>query len=119
MWSIWHNTIVVNERRARIALASISKQCVLCPPNTSESVKHKLWGCIQVRRSWRWATFIMHELCRVTTGNYEIGNKNFFGEMIPKKIVKKIKNWHLLHDIALWMNWIEHNDKVFNHRQWA
>lgn len=36
----------------------------------------------------------MHELCRVTTGNYEIGNKPSFGEKIPKKVVTKIKAWH-------------------------
>ena len=39
IWSIWHKAVAVNEWRARIA--SISKQCVVCLPNTSESVKHK------------------------------------------------------------------------------
>jgi hypothetical protein len=49
MWSIWHKVVAVNEWRAQIRLASISKQCPFCLPNTSESVKHKFWDCIQVR----------------------------------------------------------------------
>ena len=49
----------------------ISKQCIFCLPNASESVKHKFWDCIQARRAWRWAMFIMHELCGVKTGNYD------------------------------------------------
>lgn len=56
---------------ARIVLASILKQCVFCLPNASESVKYKIWDCIEAKRAWRWATFIMHELCRVRTGNYD------------------------------------------------
>ena len=58
---IWHKAVVINEWRARIAPVSISKRCVFCLPNTSESVKHKFWDCIQARRAWRWATYIMHE----------------------------------------------------------
>jgi hypothetical protein len=42
---------ILMEWRARIAPASISKQCIFCLPNTSESVKHKFWDCIQVRGS--------------------------------------------------------------------
>ena len=34
IWSIWHKAVAVNEWRARIAPASISKQCVFCLPNT-------------------------------------------------------------------------------------
>ena len=60
--------------RASIAPASISKQCPFCMPNTSESVKHKFWDCIQTRRAWRWAIFIIHELCGVNTGNYDSFN---------------------------------------------
>ena len=41
MWSIWHKAVAVNKWRAKIAPASISKQCPFCLPNTSESVKHK------------------------------------------------------------------------------
>ena len=36
MWHVWHKAIVVNGRRACIALKSISKQCVFCLPNTSK-----------------------------------------------------------------------------------
>ena len=71
MWSIWHKALAVNEWRACIAPASISKQCIFCLPNTSESVKHKIWDCIQALRAWRWATFIMHKLCGVGVGNYD------------------------------------------------
>ena len=53
MWLVWHKDVVVNEWRARIALASIYEQCVFCLPNTSESVKHNFWDCIQARRAWR------------------------------------------------------------------
>ena len=51
MWSIWHKVVAVNEWRAKIAPASISKQCPFCLPNTSESIKHKFWDCIQARRA--------------------------------------------------------------------
>ena len=63
-----------------MALASISKQCIVCLPNTSESVKHKFWYCIQARRAWRWATYIMQELCGVRSGTsiVSIGNKLFW-----------------------------------------
>ena len=46
IWSIWHKAVAVSEWRARIAPASISKQCVFCLPNTSESIKHIFWVCI-------------------------------------------------------------------------
>ena len=107
--SIWHKAIAVNEWRARIAPASISKQCVLCLPNTSELVKHKFWDCIQARRAWRWATYIMHELCGVRSGNYDCFNwkQVVFGERIPKRYGKVVKIWHLLGGITLWTIWIE------------
>jgi hypothetical protein len=71
---MWHKVVDVDEWRVYIALASISEQCVFYLLNTSESVKHKLWDCIQARRAWRWVTFIMHELYRVRTGNYDSFN---------------------------------------------
>lgn len=37
-------------------LLSLSSVYV-CLPNTSESVKHKIWVCIQARRAWRWGHF--------------------------------------------------------------
>ena len=91
-----------------------------CLPNTSKSVKHKIWDCIEARRPWRWAVSIMRELCGVRTGNYDRFNwkQALIGERIPKKYGKKIKTWHLLRGITLWTIWIEHNDKVFNHEQW-
>ena len=46
IWSIWHRTVAVNEWRARIAPASISKQCPFYMPNTSESIKDKFWDYI-------------------------------------------------------------------------
>ena len=104
IWSIWHKAVAVNEWRARIAPASISKQFVFCLPNISESVKHKFWDCIQARRAWRWVTFIMHELCGVKTGNYDCFNwkQALFGKRIPKQFGKLIKVWHLLRGITLW-----------------
>lgn len=82
MWFIWHEAMAVNEWRALIALASISKQCVCCRPNTSEFVKHKFWDCIQAWRAWRWATL----LCMNSAGLelavliVLIGNKLFLGK---------------------------------------
>ena len=71
MWSIWHKAVAIHEWRARIAPASISKQCPFCLPNISESIKHKFRDYIQVRRVWRWATFIIHDICGGSTGNYD------------------------------------------------
>ena len=120
IWSIWHKAVAVNEWRARIAPASISKQCVFCLPNTSETVKHKFWDCIQARRTWRWATHIMHELCGVRTGHLDSFNwkQGIFGERIPFKFRKMTKIWHLLRGTTLWTIWVERNDKVFNQEQW-
>ena len=120
IWSIWHKAVAMNEWRARIAPVFISKQCVFCLPNTSESVKHKFWDCIHARRAWRWSTFIMHELCGVRSGNYDCFNwkQALFGERIPKKYSKTIKIWHLLRGITMWTIWIERNDMVFNQTQW-
>jgi hypothetical protein len=89
-------------------------------PNTSELVKHKTWDCIQARRAWKWATYIMHKLCGVRTGNYNNFNwkQALFGKRIPQKIGKMIKIWYLLRGITLWTAWIERKDKVFNHEQW-
>ena len=120
IWSIWHKVVADNEWRARIAPAAISKQCGFCPPLTSESIKHKFWDCIQARRVWRWATFIMQELCGVRTGNLDCFNwkQAVFGEKIPRKYGPKVKIWHLLRDITLWTIWIERNDNVFNQSAW-
>ena len=41
-----------------------------------------------------------------------------YRERIPKKYGKNIKIWHLIRDITLWLIWIEHKDKVFNHELW-
>jgi hypothetical protein len=97
IWSIWHKAVAINEWRARIAPTSISKQCIFCLPNTSELVKHKFWDCIQAQRAWRWATFIMHELCGVRIGNYDNFHwkQALFGERIRKKFCKQIIIWHL------------------------
>lgn len=54
-----------------IAPTSLSRQCVFFLPNMSESVKHKIWDCIQVQRTWQWATCIMYELCGVHTNNFD------------------------------------------------
>ena len=112
IWFIWHKAVAVNEWRARIVHASISKQCVICLPNMTESVKHKFWDCVQARRAWRWAMFIMHKLCGVKPGNYDCFNwkQVIFRERIPKKYGKNIKIWHLLRGINLvdhldWMQW--------------
>ena len=73
------------------------------PLFTSESVKHKFWGCIQTRRAWRWATFIMLELYGVKTGNLDCFNwkQAMFGERIPRKYGPQVKIWHLLKGIIL------------------
>ena len=75
-------------------LASFFKHCVFGLPNSSESVKHAYWDYIQVRRAWRWSTFIMHELCGVGIGNYDSFNwkQTLFGERIPNKYDKKLCN---------------------------
>ena len=67
-----------------------------------------------------WATYIMHELCKVISGNYDCFNwkQTIFGERLPKKYDPNIKIWHLLRGITLWAIWIERKDKVFNHEQW-
>ena len=44
MWSIRNIVVAINEWKARIVHASISKQCIFCLPNTSESIKHKIMG---------------------------------------------------------------------------
>ena len=104
-------TTTNNECRAWIASTYISKQCVFCLSNTSESVKYKFWDCIQARCVWQWATFIMHELCKV-------GKQVLFGERIPIKFARNIKIWHSLWGITLWTIWIEWNDRMFYHEQW-
>ena len=40
---------------------------------------------------------------------------NPFGERLPKEFVKKIKIWHVLCGITIWM---ERKDGVFNQGQW-
>ena len=109
MWSIWHKAVTINEWRVHITLASISKQCIFCLPNLSESIKHKVWDCILAQRAWQWATFIMHAQYGVRIGNSNglHWKQTLFGEGTPKKFVKKIKIWHLLRGITLWMIWIK------------
>ena len=67
-----------------------------------------------------WATYIMHELCKVISDNYDCFNwkQIIFGERLSKKYDPNIKIWHLLRGITLWAISIERNDKVFNHEQW-
>jgi hypothetical protein len=43
---------------------------------------------------------------------------NIVGRKDSQKIRQKNKIWHPLRGIALWIIWIERNDKVFNHEQW-
>lgn len=101
----------------------LQTMCFFASPNTSESIKHKLWDCMQARRAWRRVMFIVHELCRVRTGNYDSFHwkQGLIRERISKKFgnkikrIKKLKIWHLLCNIALWTIRIECNDKVLNH----
>lgn len=66
MCFIWHKAVVVDELRACIVPASISKQCVFLPPQYKQTIEDKSWDCIiQAQQTWRWANFIMHELCGV------------------------------------------------------
>lgn len=71
--SLWAH-IGVNEWGPHIAPTSISKQCALRMPHTSEFVKHKFWDYIKAQRAWLWATFIIHDPCGICTGNYHIFN---------------------------------------------
>ena len=88
-------------------------------PSLSNLLKFR--DCIQAWRTWWWATFIMHDLCRVWNKNYDSFHCKLvlFGKRIPKKFAKKMKIWHLLHSITLWIIWIERNDWVFNQDQMA
>ena len=63
---------------------------------------HKFRESIQARRAWRWATFIMHELCVVRMDNYDSVNckQAMFGERIHKRYGKMIKIWHLLSRVS-------------------
>lgn len=119
MWLVQDKVVVVNEWRAHIALALISKYYVFCLPNMNESVKHKFWDCIQATRAWRWATLIMHVLCGVTTGYYDSFNwkQTLFGKRIPKIYGKKTKIWHLFRGITLWTIWYERNDTIMTMAQ--
>jgi hypothetical protein len=56
-------------------------------------VKHNLWECIRARRAWRWAMFIMHELCGVRSGNYDSFNleTNIVWGRFPKITAKRLK----------------------------
>ena len=82
MWSIWHKAVAINKWRARITPASISKQRMFCLPNISELIWHEFWNCVQARRAWRWAIFIMLELCGLewATMIAFIGNKPSLGK---------------------------------------
>ena len=57
----------------------------------SKLVKDKFWDCIQARRAWRGATFIMHELCGVKPNNYDSFHleTNVVWGKDPKKSTKK------------------------------
>ena len=103
-----------------VGIYSISKQCVCCLPNTSESIKHKFWDYIQTRRAWRWATLS----CMNSVG-LELAimivlteNKLFLGKGFVRSTVKISKHFHLLRGITLWTIWIECNNKVFNYEHW-
>lgn len=95
MWSIWHKAVEVNEWRACIAPASISKQYVFCLPYTSESVKHKFLDCIKTRRAWRWATCITYELCFARCGPeimiLSLGNKRYLGSGSRRSLTRRSK----------------------------
>ena len=62
----------------------------------------------------------MHELCGVRIDNYDSFHwkQAMFGERVHNKLCNQIKIWHLLRGITLCTILIEHNDKVFNHKQW-
>lgn len=47
------------------------KQHIFCHPNANESQNTKFWDCIQARRPWQWATFIMHRLIGLRNDNYD------------------------------------------------
>ena len=91
-----------------------------CFLDTSGSVQHKFWGCIQARCTWWWVIFIMHELFWVRTGKYVDFNwkQALVRERISKRFAKKIKIWHLLWGIGLWTIWTQRNGRAFNHEQW-
>ena len=94
--------------------SSLCHNCAISMPQL------QFWDCIQARTAWRWAAFIMHEFCEVRINNYDSFHwkQALFGEMIPKKFVKKIKIQHLLRDITLWTIWIGRNYKVYSREQW-
>jgi hypothetical protein len=69
-----------------------------CLPNMSKSIKHKILDCIQAKRVWRWAMFIMHKLCGARTGNYDSFNwkQALFGEKNSKEFNKKIGTFYMV-----------------------
>lgn len=88
--TIRHKVITVNEWRACIAPACISKQCgFFCLPTISESIKHNFWDCIQARCAWWWPTFNMSsmELGRETMIVF-IGSKPSLGKEVLRNLLR-------------------------------
>ena len=69
---------------AQNSVMSYFQAMCLQPPQYG---KHRLWECIQARRTWRWAIFIMHEFREVRSGNYDSVNckQAMFAERIHKR----------------------------------
>ena len=71
-WFIWHKAKTVNECKAYIAPASISKQCVFLAFRTRVmGLKTSSRIACKHGELDSGATFIMQELCRLWTGNYD------------------------------------------------
>ena len=79
-----------------LPLASISRQCIFCFPNTRQSMKQKVWDRIQFQRVWKWVMFIMHKLCIVRTCNYDSFNwkQTLFGEGCLRNLLKWIGTFY-------------------------
>ena len=93
----------------RITLASNSEGCIFSRPNTISFVIVFMLGM-----HGEWATYSMHELYEVNTGNYDSYHwtQALFGGRIPKKLIKLIMKLASFHGIVILINWIEWTNKV-------
>lgn len=123
MWSLIHQTVAVNEWRAKVDL-SLQLDYLCCSCGNVESVLHRFWSCSQAQNGWRLASTILNVMVVGLRHHWKWRRLNWrqclLGEPLHDKDFHKFSHqFSLLEGVTIRQIWLARHEFVLNSQRWS